>query len=170
MTRRQVFDLGRICDDLGLPVLAYGLRTDFRGEPFEGSKYLLAWADNLKEIKAICHCGKKATMVVRLDDAGMTIRSGEQVEIYATDHILVKFTTDAVRNSKLDISMNKSAAAGLEVTVPVELLGETGEVITSEDLVITLPPEGEATSCLVQFQSEEIVSGFQYTGNGSTSD
>jgi tetratricopeptide (TPR) repeat protein len=66
--------------------------------------------------------------------------------------------------------MNKRAAAGLEVTVPVELLGETGEVVTSEVLLITLPPEGEATSFLLQFQSEEIVSGFQYTGSGSTGD
>ena len=66
--------------------------------------------------------------------------------------------------------MNKRAAAGFEVTVPVELLGETGEVITSEDLLITLPPEGEATSFLLQFQSEETVSGFQYAGSGSTGD
>ena len=64
--------------------------------------------------------------------------------------------------------MNKSAAAGLEITVPVDLLGEGGEVITSEELLITLPPEGEATSFLLQFQSEEVVSGFQYTGGGAT--
>lgn len=66
--------------------------------------------------------------------------------------------------------MNKRAAAGLEITVPVQLLGEGGEVITSEELLITLPPEGEATSFLLQFQSEEVVSGFQYTGGGSTGD
>jgi tetratricopeptide (TPR) repeat protein len=66
--------------------------------------------------------------------------------------------------------MNKSATAGLEVTVPVELLGETGEVVISEDLLIALPPEGEATSFLLQFQTEEIVSGFQYAGSGSTGD
>lgn len=85
LSRDQVFALGQICDDLGIPVLAYGLRTDFRGEPFEGSKYLLAWADNLKEIKAICHCGKKATMVVRLDAGGNTVTGGEQVEIGGND-------------------------------------------------------------------------------------
>lgn len=85
LTRAQVFDLCKICDELSIPVLAYGLRTDFRGEPFEGSKYLLAWADNLKELKAICHCGKKATMVVRQDASGKTVTNGEQVEIGGND-------------------------------------------------------------------------------------
>jgi thymidine kinase len=85
LSRDQVFALGQICDELRIPVLAYGLRTDFRGEPFEGSKYLLAWADNLKEIKAICHCGKKATMVVRQDTEGRTVTGGEQVEIGGND-------------------------------------------------------------------------------------
>ena len=56
-------------------------RTDFQGEPFEGSQYLLAWADNLKELKAICHCGRKATMVLRLDEAGEVITQGAQVAI-----------------------------------------------------------------------------------------
>lgn len=81
LTRTQVLDLGRICDYLDIPVLAYGLRTDFQGEPFEGSKYLLSLADNLKEIKAICHCGSKATMVVRQDDAGNVLTDGESVVI-----------------------------------------------------------------------------------------
>ncbi|MEL6869750.1 MAG: thymidine kinase [Pseudomonadota bacterium] len=85
LTRDQVFSLGRVCDELRIPVLAYGLRTDFRGEPFEGSRYLLAWADNLKEIKAICHCGSKATMVVRQDGQGNTMTDGSQVEIGGND-------------------------------------------------------------------------------------
>lgn len=85
LTKAQVFDLGRICDDLNIPVLAYGLRTDFRGDPFEGSKYLLAWADNLKEIKTVCHCGKKATMVVRQNEDGSIVRDGAQVEIGGND-------------------------------------------------------------------------------------
>ncbi len=85
LSRHQVRQLGRICDDLDIPVLAYGLRTDFMGEPFAGSKYLLAWADNLKEIKAICHCGRKATMVLRVDHEGTAIRSGEQVVIGGND-------------------------------------------------------------------------------------
>ena len=81
LTKEQVFQLGEVTDKLNLPVLAYGLRTDFQGEPFEGSKYLLAWSDNLKELKAICHCGTKATMVLRLDDSGAAIREGSQIEI-----------------------------------------------------------------------------------------
>jgi thymidine kinase len=85
LSKAQVQQLGMISDHLNLPVLAYGLRTDFRGEPFEGSKYLLALADNLKEIKAICHCGSKATMVVRLDDDGHAITSGDSVAIGGND-------------------------------------------------------------------------------------
>jgi thymidine kinase len=65
LTKEQVFQLGEVTDELDIPVLAYGIRTDFQGEPFPGSKYLLAWADNLKELKAICFCGNKATMVIR---------------------------------------------------------------------------------------------------------
>ncbi|MDH4126359.1 MAG: thymidine kinase [Gammaproteobacteria bacterium] len=85
LTRAQVFQLSEVTDKLGIPVLAYGLRTDFRGEPFEGSKYLLAWADNLNELKAICHCGRKATMVVRFDADGNAVREGSQIEIGGND-------------------------------------------------------------------------------------
>lgn len=85
LSREQVLQLGRVCDYQDIPVLAYGLRTDFRGEPFEGSKYLLALSDNLKEIKAICHCGSKATMVLRQDENGRAIRKGESVEIGGND-------------------------------------------------------------------------------------
>ncbi len=85
LTRDQVFQLGEVTDDLNIPVLAYGLRTDFQGEPFEGSKYLLAWSDNLKELKAICDCGAKATMVLRLDEDGNAIQEGSQIEIGGND-------------------------------------------------------------------------------------
>jgi len=85
LSKQQVLQIGRISDHLDIPVLAYGLRTDFQGEPFEGSKYLLAIADNLKEIKAICHCGSKATMVIRQDLDGNIITSGESVEIGGND-------------------------------------------------------------------------------------
>lgn len=88
LTKEQVFALARVCDELYIPVLAYGLRTDFRGEPFEGSKYLLAWADKLKEIKTICHCGKKATMVVRQDSDGAIVTDGAVVEIGGNDRYL----------------------------------------------------------------------------------
>jgi len=85
LSKAQVHQLCLISDELDIPVLAYGLRTDFLGEPFEGSKYLLAWSDNLKEIKAICHCGRKATMVLRLDEAGEVVSKGEQVVIGGND-------------------------------------------------------------------------------------
>ena len=85
LTKEQVFQLGEVTDKLDIPVLAYGLRTDFRGEPFEGSKYLLAWSDNLKELKAICHCGSKATMVVRYDENGQAVKRGSQIEIGGND-------------------------------------------------------------------------------------
>ena len=85
LTRDQVFELSDVTDKLNIPVLAYGLRTDFQGEPFEGSKYLLAWADNLKELKAICHCGGKATMVLRMDENGNAVTQGSQVEIGGND-------------------------------------------------------------------------------------
>ena len=85
LTKEQVFQLGEVTDDLKIPVLAYGIRTDFQGEPFPGSKYLLAWADNLKELKAICFCGNKATMVIRLDQEGNAITQGSQVEIGGND-------------------------------------------------------------------------------------
>jgi thymidine kinase len=85
LTKEQVFQLGEVTDGLNIPVLAYGIRTDFQGEPFPGSKYLLAWADNLKELKAICFCGNKATMVIRLDQEGNAITQGSQVEIGGND-------------------------------------------------------------------------------------
>ena len=81
LTKKQVAQLGKIADELDTAVLAFGIRTDFQGELFEGSKYLLAWADNLKEIKTVCWCGRKATMVVRLDKEGNIVSKGEQLEI-----------------------------------------------------------------------------------------
>ena len=81
LTRNQVQQLGDVVDELSIPVLAYGLRTDFQGELFEGSRHLLAWADELKEIKTICHCGGKAIMVVRVDESGQALRSGSQIQI-----------------------------------------------------------------------------------------
>ena len=85
LTKAQVWQLSEVVDALRIPVLCYGLRTDFRGELFEGSQYLLAWADELTEIKTICHTGKKATMVVRVDAQGRAVREGPQVEIGGND-------------------------------------------------------------------------------------
>ena len=81
LKKHQVMQLVAIVDKLNLPVLTYGLRSDFRGEPFEGSQYLLIWADNLIEIKTICHCGKKAIMNARIDATGKVIHTGEQIQI-----------------------------------------------------------------------------------------
>jgi len=81
LTPAQVLQLTLVADRLNIPVLCYGLRTDFRGEPFDGSKYLLAWADVLGEIKTICHSGKKATMNARLDQHGQRVIEGDQIAI-----------------------------------------------------------------------------------------
>jgi len=81
LNKRQVWQLTEVVDRLDIPALAYGLRTDFRGELFEGSQYLLAWADHLTEIKTICHSGRKATMVVRVDEQGRALTEGPQVQI-----------------------------------------------------------------------------------------
>src|SRR5438445_402680 len=85
LSKAQVWQLTEIVDRMNIPVLTYGLRTDFRGELFEGSQYLLAWADNLVEIKTICHTGRKATMVVRVDEHGHAVLDGPQVEIGGND-------------------------------------------------------------------------------------
>ena len=85
LTKAQVWQLGEVVDALHIPVLAYGLRTDFQGELFQGSQYLLAWADELSEIKTICHTGKKATMVLRVDAQGRAVTQGAQVEIGGND-------------------------------------------------------------------------------------
>jgi thymidine kinase len=81
LSRAQVWQLVRAVDDLGVPVMAYGLRVDFRGELFPGSAALLALADEMREVRTICHCGKKATMVVRKGPDGAVLRDGAQVQI-----------------------------------------------------------------------------------------
>ena len=88
LTKEQVLQLGQIVDQLKITVMAYGIRTDFQGELFDGSKYLLAWADRLKELRAVCHCGKKATMIIRADDKGEIIREGQQIDIGGNEKYL----------------------------------------------------------------------------------
>lgn len=88
LKKQQIKDLTKITTELHLPVLCYGLRSDFKGEPFEGSRYLLAWAEELVEIKTICHCGKKATMNLRIDRTGAPIEEGEQVQIGGNESYL----------------------------------------------------------------------------------
>lgn len=85
LTKEQVKQLTFVVDELNIPVLAYGLRTDFAGETFEGSHYLLAWADKLVELKTVCHCGRKANFVVRMDEQGQAVKQGAQVDVGGND-------------------------------------------------------------------------------------
>nr|WP_321509160.1 thymidine kinase [uncultured Hyphomonas sp.] len=87
LTKEQVWQLARVADHLNVPVLAYGLRTDFRGELFEGSSALLAIADSLREVRTICECGRKATMVIRLDAEGNAATEGDQVSIGKSTYV-----------------------------------------------------------------------------------
>lgn len=88
LTKAQVYQLSDVVDKLKIPVLCYGLRTDFQAELFEGSQYLLAWADELEELKTICDCGRKAHFVVRLNENGEAIKDGEQIQIGGNDKYL----------------------------------------------------------------------------------
>ncbi len=81
LSRTQVWQLARAVDDLGVPVMAYGLRVDFQGNLFPGSAALLAWADEMREVRTICACGKKATMVIRRGPDGQALRDGDQVQV-----------------------------------------------------------------------------------------
>ncbi len=85
LTEAQVWQLSDIVDELNIPVLCFGLRTDFQGKLFPGSKVLLAIAEKLTELKTVCHCGRKATMVIRLDADGRAVTQGSQVEIGGND-------------------------------------------------------------------------------------
>lgn len=88
LTRDQVWQLASVADELDIPVLAYGLRTDFQGNLFEGSGALLAIADSLVELKAICECGRKATMNLRVDAEGHAVKAGAQTEIGGNDRYI----------------------------------------------------------------------------------
>lgn len=90
LAKDQVRQLSRIADELNIPVLCYGLRSDFQGEPFEGSKYLLVWADMLVEVKTICDCGRKATMNQRVTADGKPLAEGEQVEVGGNEKYIGK--------------------------------------------------------------------------------
>lgn len=88
LTQQQVYALSEIVDKKNIPVLAFGIRTDFKGNLFEGSQALLAWSDTLIELKTVCHCGSKAIMVIRVDKTGQPVREGMQVEIGGNDRYL----------------------------------------------------------------------------------
>lgn len=87
LSRDQVWELARVGDELEVPVLCYGLRTDFQGELFPGSAALLAVADDLREVRTVCHCGRKATMNLRRDSTGTAVSEGEQVGVAKSDYV-----------------------------------------------------------------------------------
>ncbi|MDE2562595.1 MAG: thymidine kinase [Sphingomonadales bacterium] len=100
LTGEQAWQLARLADEGGIPVLCYGLRTDFRGELFPGSATLLGIADSLVELKAVCHCGRKATMNLRVDDGGAAVKAGAQTEIGGNDRYVAlcrKHFSEAMR-------------------------------------------------------------------------
>ena len=101
-------------DRLKIPVLCYGLRTDFRGELFEGSQYLLAWADELQEIKTICHSGKKATMNLRVDAQGRAVQDGPQVEIGGNERYV-----SVSREEFKKVMRGEAAIQPLQSTLPL---------------------------------------------------
>ncbi|BBD78776.1 thymidine kinase [Aerosticca soli] len=125
LTRAQVWQLTDVVDRRHIPVLAYGLRTDFRGELFEGSRHLLAWADELTEIKTICHSGRKATMVVRVDEHGRAVTEGPQVEIGGNDRY--------VSVSRAEFKHITQGHGRLELKQNVLPLGEAPPVADDED-------------------------------------
>ena len=125
LTRAQVWGLSEVVDRLRIPVLAYGLRTDFRGELFEGSQYLLAWADDLIEIKTICHTGKKATMVLRVDERGRAVQEGPQVEIGGNERY--------VSVSRAEFKKVMAGESHIELQQPMLPLGEPPDAEPPEE-------------------------------------
>ncbi|HEX8580193.1 MAG TPA: thymidine kinase [Allosphingosinicella sp.] len=117
LTAEQVRQLASVCDTLKVPVLAYGLRTDFQGNLFPGSAGLLALADKLVELKAICECGRKATMNLRVDGEGRAVRAGRQTEIGGNDRYL------ALCRRHFTEQMHEPEAPQLRLMLPGTLAG-----------------------------------------------
>lgn len=108
LTRVQVLQLTLVCDRLDIPVLCYGIRTDFQGEPFEGSQYLLAWSEEMIEVKTICRSGRKATMNARLDENRQRIWEGDQVEIGHHYEPMSRQEFDLLRVTPIDYHIPKT--------------------------------------------------------------
>ena len=127
LTRAQVVQLASICDELDVPVLAYGLRTDFQANLFEGSAHLLALADTLVELKAVCDCGRKATMNLRVDEEGRAVKEGASIEIGGNDryislcrrHFMDRIAE--VDGEQLRLSLTRAAAARIEPEKPIPI-------------------------------------------------
>ncbi|MDP8993994.1 MAG: thymidine kinase [Pseudomonadota bacterium] len=114
LSRAQVFQLAAVCDEVGIPVLAYGLRTDFQANLFEGSANLLALADTLVELKAICECGRKATMNLRVDEDGRAVAAGEQTEIGGNDRYI------ALCRRHFSAKLKEARQRQLNLKLPIE--------------------------------------------------
>lgn len=114
LSEKQVFDCARIVDDLGIPVMCYGLKTDFMGKLFEGSETLLRLADNIEEIKTICWCGRKATLTARVTSKGEVVREGAQIAIGGNDMYVSlcrrHFMNGQLQASAQDDNKDKAAA------------------------------------------------------------
>ena len=110
LKKAQVAQLTEVATELNVAVLCYGLRTDFLGEPFEGSKYLLAWAQEIIEIKTICNCGKKATMNIRIQEGGDPVCSGEQIQVGGNE----SYISQCLKCYKKKIPTLKNCANGSE--------------------------------------------------------
>ena len=127
LTRAQVVQLASICDELDIPVLAYGLRTDFQANLFEGSAHLLALADTLVELKAVCDCGRKATMNLRVDEDGRAVSHGQSIEIGGNDryislcrrHFMDRIAE--VEGEQLRFALTRAAARRIEPEKPVPI-------------------------------------------------
>jgi thymidine kinase len=127
LSRAQVVQLASICDELDIPVLAYGLRTDFQANLFEGSAHLLALADTLVELKAVCDCGRKATMNLRVDQDGRPVSQGASIEIGGNDryvslcrrHFMDRIAE--VEGEQLRFALTRAAAARIEPEKPLPI-------------------------------------------------
>ena len=120
LTKQQVAQLTDIVDIFGIPVVTYGLRTDFQGELFEGSQYLLAWADEYVELKTVCHCGKKAIMNMRTDAHGNKLSSGPQVQVGGNNSYIATCRTHYKAGKALPfVSVHPCTASPAPTTINV---------------------------------------------------
>lgn len=145
--KAQIFSLAKIADDLGIAVLAYGLKNNFMGETFEGSRVLLELADNLREIKTTCHCGSKATMVLKYDQNGKVIRSGAEVDIGAEEKYVA-----TCRKHFVSGDIGNTARKGLTLSDSIKkdklatILSKHLNIVFSEALVIVNDASKECDS------------------------
>jgi len=140
MKKAQVMQLAKVADKLNIPVLCYGLRTDFLGEPFEGAKYLLAWADKMQEVKTICRCGSKAIVTARMDENGRFLLAGESVQIGGNEQYMSHcrkhhpvFMTTPTDEPPLPRALKRRRSEGWPSAKPMEDIATEAKVCDVED-------------------------------------